>query len=62
MHTTVSKISSFLGKSCSEDEIKRIVEHCQIETMKHNNATNGKYQEKLRTKDSTYGGFINTGR
>ena len=61
MSATVRKLSGFLGTTRTDDEISRIVEHCHIENMKKNEATNGKYQADLKPKDTNFGKFINTG-
>ena len=58
---TIKRIADFLGKSLTEDDIDRVMEHTSLENMKKNEAVNFKYQEKLHGTDKTDGAFINTG-
>ena len=60
--SSAKQISSFLGRPRTENELMRIVEHCNIHNMKQNPATNWIHKEKLKEKDPTFGSFINTGR
>ena len=58
---TIQKIADFLGKSLTDEDIDKILEHTSIENMRKNGAVNMSYIEKHRDTDSSEGGFINKG-
>ena len=55
------KIANFLGRSLTEDDIDKVMEHTSLENMKKNAAVNFSYKEKLHKTDTSDGAFINQG-
>ena len=52
----------FLGRTLSDDDVKRIVEHCQVDKMRNNDKVNLSYWGNFRhVNDNSDGGFINKG-
>ena len=66
MPRTVRKIAEYLNRKLSEEDIKKICDHCSIENMKKNQMTNGDYGDDYAADTSieynkNHGGLINTG-
>ena len=53
------KIANFLGRSLTEDDIDKVMEHTSLENMKKNAAVNLSYNEKFH--NTSDGAFINQG-
>ena len=58
---TIEKIAEFLGKSLTDEDVDRIIEHTSLQYMKNNDKVNMSYIEKYRETDKTEGAFINKG-
>lgn len=41
MSSAVASIASFLGKSVTDEEIRKIVEHFQVDNFRRNDSVNG---------------------
>ena len=62
MAATVRTIAHFLGRNLSNDDVKRIVEHCQVDKMRNNDKVSMSYWSDIRhVDDSSEGRFINKG-
>ena len=59
---TIIKIADFLGKTLTDADVDRIMEHTSLENMKKNDSVNLAYLEKLKETDKSEGAFINTGK
>ncbi|XP_060565968.1 sulfotransferase 4A1-like [Ruditapes philippinarum] len=60
---TVRTIATFLGRTLSEDDVTRIVEHCHVDKMRDNDKVNMSYWRDIRyVNDNSEGGFINKGK
>ena len=58
---TIKTIAEFLGRSLTEYDVDRIVEHTSLQYMKTNDKVNLSYIEKYRETDKSEGAFINKG-
>lgn len=59
--TAICKIAEFLNRDLSPDDIAKIVEHTNKETMSKNAMVNFAIQESVWKTDKSEGGFINKG-
>ena len=64
MAGTVRRIAEFLGRELSEENVKKICDHCSIENMKKNEMTNGDYFVDVADFEMApdHGGLINSGK
>jgi hypothetical protein len=55
-------IANFLGRTLSEDDVTRIMEHCHVDQMRDNDKVNMSYWRDIKyVNDNSEGGFINKG-
>ncbi|KAL5275453.1 hypothetical protein ACFFRR_001369 [Megaselia abdita] len=58
---TINRISSFMGRSYSKEQVEQLAEHLNIKSFKCNNSVNGLEMRKVKILNEREGDFIRNG-